>query len=327
MKKIFFILFATIFLFACEKEEKPVAPASKSALTAGLGSQYENSIYFNVLSGQFVMTVAHELWDLNFTGDPQSHAIFLNSSNFLFAKEMGVVSFESVTDTSGSNPWKYDFPTGEESKSALFGLFNEDGTSTQKVFILDKGVDKKGKSNGFVKVLGVESNSTFTSIRVADLNNSFDTILSVSKNADFRQMPYELDFFSKVNAEPVSNNWHLFFSQYTDYDLTAEGDTVPYLVRGALINSQQIEAAQYNGTKSFDDINKSDALNVDFKSDQNAIGYRWKTFEFDSGTYVVDDTQIYLLKEKSGNYYKLRFVGFYNDLGEKGYPKFEIAGL
>ena len=101
MKNIYFILFASLFLFACEKEEKPVAPASKTALTAGLGSQYENSIYFNVLSGQFVMTVGHELWDLNFTGDPQSHAIFLNSSNFLFAKEMGAVPFETVSDTSG----------------------------------------------------------------------------------------------------------------------------------------------------------------------------------------------------------------------------------
>ena len=327
MKNIYFILFASLFLFACEKEEKPVAPASKTALTAGLGSQYENSIYFNVLSGQFVMTVGHELWDLNFTGDPQSHAIFLNSSNFLFAKEMGAVPFETVSDTSGINPWKYDYPTGNETKTALYNLFNEDGTSTQKVFILDKGVDKKGKSNGFVKVMGVESNATFTSIRIAELDNSFDTIVSVTKNADFRQMPYELDFFTKVNAEPISNNWHLFFSQYTDFDLTAEGDTIPYLVRGALINHQQIEAGQYSGNKTFDEINKSDALNTELSNDQNAIGYRWKTFEFDSGTYVVDDTQYFILKEKSGNYYKLRFVGFYNDLGEKGYPKFEIVGL
>jgi len=36
---------------------------------------------------------------------------------------------------------------------------------------------------------------------------------------------------------------------------------------------------------------------------------------------------VFIIKEISGNYYKLRFVDYYNDAGEKGYAKFEIEGL
>ncbi len=329
MKRLEFVLLLLIgFVFAgCEKEEKPVTPASTTAISVGLGSDYANMVYFDLFSGEQVLTVLHADWDLNISNDPTQHLIYLNSSNYPFAKNAGVVAFESVTDTAGPNKWRYDYPSGEAQKAALQGLFNTDGSTTGQVFILDRGVYSDGTSRGYYKIRGEESTSASISFRLGSLDGAVDTVITLLKDVDYRTLTFDIDDLDKGSFEPLSNDWHMSFTQYTDYDLTVEGDTVAYLVRGALINVQQVTAVRYEGSKSFDQLTKEDALLEEFSTDLNVIGYDWKYFDFDTGTYITDETISYFVREKSGNYYKMRFVGFYNDLGEKGYPMFELKGL
>jgi len=314
-------------LISCEKEEKPVTPASTTAITAGIGVDYENTVYFDLLTGEFVLTVQHIDWDFNVASNPLEHNVYLNSSNFLFVKNKGVVPFESVSDTAGGPTWKYDYPSGEANRSALKNLFDSNGQSTQNVYVVDRGINSSGQSKGFVKIMGIESNAINLSFRLAELDGDLDTVITVIKDVDYRTQTFDIDALGVGSYEPLTSDWHMVFTQYTDYDLTDQGDTIPYLVRGALINSQQIEAVRYEGGKAFAEITREDASLVTFSSDLNVIGYDWKYFDFDTGTYIVDDTITYLVREKSGNYYKMRFVGFYNDLGEKGYPMFELKGL
>ena len=35
----------------------------------------------------------------------------------------------------------------------------------------------------------------------------------------------------------------------------------------------------------------------------------------------------YVIRDRDGFFYKLRFIDFNNDMGEKGYPKFEYVRL
>jgi len=35
----------------------------------------------------------------------------------------------------------------------------------------------------------------------------------------------------------------------------------------------------------------------------------------------------YVIRDRDGFFYKLRFIDFSNDMGEKGYPKFEFVRL
>ena len=55
------------------------------------------------------------------------------------------------------------------------------------------------------------------------------------------------------------------------------------------------------------------------------IGYDWKSYN--SGTYEVDINKNYIIKTTEDLYYKIHFIDFYNDQGEKGTPKFEISSL
>ena len=53
-------------------------------------------------------------------------------------------------------------------------------------------------------------------------------------------------------------------------------------------------------------------------SDINVIGYDWKIYDFDTGFYTIDPSATYILSDTEGYFYKLRFIDFYNENGEKG---------
>ena len=55
-------------------------------------------------------------------------------------------------------------------------------------------------------------------------------------------------------------------------------------------------------------------------------GYDWKTYNFDEGYYKVDLDRSYIFLTKEG-YYKLRFVDYIDDNGDRGAPKFEYQKL
>jgi hypothetical protein len=57
------------------------------------------------------------------------------------------------------------------------------------------------------------------------------------------------------------------------------------------------------------------------------VGYNWKEYDLSAGEYTVFSNINYIIQDKNDKYYKLHFIDFYNNLGEKGYPKFEIQEL
>ena len=64
-----------------------------------------------------------------------------------------------------------------------------------------------------------------------------------------------------------------------------------------------------------------------FSNKKNIIGYNWKYFDFDTQTYTVKTYITYVIRNNSNEYYKMRFIDFYNEVGEKGFPKIEIQKL
>lgn len=326
MKKFAIILGLTLVILSCEKEELPVDPATTIATTAGLGSDYATMMYYNLLSGEFVKTLPHTGYDLQLECSESGKYIYLNSSDFMFVRNRGVVDFASVTDTSGIAPWKYDYPTGAPNRTAIGTWFNADGTSKNEVFVVNRGFDERGENLGFFKMMVQSANSSSYVLRVATLDNSLDTTISITKDESKNRIHFSFEVLNVVDIEPISTDWHLHFTQYTDYDITDDGDTIPYLVRGALINPNTCSVAKLE-TADYEAITADDVQNLNFSGDENAIGYDWKSFSLDTGIYSVLPDVVYIIKEQSGLMYKLRFVEYYNDAGEKGFLKFEVVSL
>ena len=53
---------------------------------------------------------------------------------------------------------------------------------------------------------------------------------------------------------------------------------------------------------------------VAFNNEIDFIGYDWKTYDFNSGNYVVDQNSNYIIKTNVGFYYKLHFLNLYDYL-------------
>jgi hypothetical protein len=326
MKRFLGIAILLVVFMGCEKPEEPVAPASSQAITAGMGDDYSNMLYFNIQSGVFVKQLPHVDYDLQFETSPEGKYIYLNSSNYMFVKNRGAVPFESVVDTSGSMAWRYDYPTGEASRSAIGTWFDAQGNSKNYVYILNRGFDARGINIGFVKFQIIACDNESYTLRFGTLDNALDTVINLAKDDDKNLMQFWFESLAVEDIEPNKNNWNLHFTQYTDYDLTSEGDTLGYLVRGVLMNTSNTAVARLNNV-DWNNIDRKMAEGRSYSQDRNAIGYNWKTFSIDSGIYEVLPDIVYIIRDISGNYYKLRFVDYYNDQGEKGYAQFEIIGL
>ena len=97
------------------------------------------------------------------------------------------------------------------------------------------------------------------------------------------------------------------------------------MVSGVLINSHKISVA-YDTSNIFEEINIEDVQNYNFSNCDDVIGYDWKTYSFESNNFTINQTKIYIIKNSS-EYFKLKFIDFYNELGEKGFPQFKIQKL
>ena len=116
----------------------------------------------------------------------------------------------------------------------------------------------------------------------------------------------------------------MIFSRYTH--IFFEENNLFYLVTGTLSNINGVMVA-IDSSKAFSDITMSDVQSLSFSNHIDAIGYNWKSFDLDNTKYEVLPNRNYIIKDVEGNFYKLRFIDFFNEQGERGYPKFEYQLL
>ena len=120
---------------------------------------------------------------------------------------------------------------------------------------------------------------------------------------------------------------------YQFVDLGFSPPSNSFLKKEDLIEKSQIKHSEASFTDNnrdnpFDKITAASIPNYLFSADWNAIGYDWKSHAFGAaGNYTVNSNITYIVKDTDGNYYKLRFLDFYNNKGDKGYPKFEFSRI
>ena len=133
-----------------------------------------------------------------------------------------------------------------------------------------------------------------------------------------------------ADLEPVKNNWDLLFTQYGSIIFTDDGIPTPYYVRGVLLNRYSLTVA-VDSVKAFQDINFEDLANYSYSTVQDIIGYEWKDVEVDQNSntavYTVRPGITYIIRDTEGVFFKMRFISYYNSLGEKGFPVIEHASL
>jgi len=315
MKKYFKYIFLLV-LFSCEKEELPIQPhipGNSEVNQISLLPDYSRQVFYHLNKNETVSENTKTDWDLLFYENNEEHHIILNSSTY--AKSASVdLEFDSEINISELD-FISDSPEGINSGLSITNIYS-------KTIVVDRGFNLNGTQRGYKKFNILEINNEYIDLIIANLDNSQYEEVRILKELGKEKYTYSFDD-GIVSIFPEDMSWDLLFTQYTH--IFNDGTT--YLLTGVLTNYLNNVTVSIDTINEFSLINFSDIDNYNFSSNQDCIGYGWKNYNHSSGVFTIIENINYIIKDVNGFYFKMRFIDYYNESGEKGYPKFEIQKL
>ena len=317
------------------KEEIPIPAHEPGHVTESqvvMGQFYNNQIFYNLNYNSVISENLETDWEIAFDCSDTSSHVILNSSLVCSACKTTSTNFENINSSIDIDEidWSYDATSGNLDSLALKNY--NDGS----VFIINLGTSVSGFGPdqpgpitlGYKKIIIDEINNEEYQIRSANLDGTMDTTVIISKDSDLNFIAYSLVNNSAVEVFPNKNSWDLMFTAYNNI-FTLMGSPYPYRVSGVLINRNNTYVAE-DIAHNFEDINYEMTQNdtiFNFIQNIDVIGYDWKYYSHSVGSFTIRENLNYVIKTSTGLYFKLRFLDFYNSLGEKGCPKFEFQKL
>jgi len=333
---ILYLVIGLGVLSSCFKEDKKIQPydrGNRTTVKIELTQDYKYQVYYSLGETGVVSSNNKKDFDLAFESSADGSHILLNTADFMTAAATNETNLENVITQAGLT-FSFDPSSGNLDSTSFGNWFTGNSLDTiysGQVYVIDRGYDELGNLLGFRKIIFDSLVGMTYYFRYANLNNSGLISASVKKKTDVNFVYYSfVDPLGNVQPEPAYASYDLLFTQYTTLLYTNEGDPYPYLVTGVLLNRFETYVA-FDSIHPFDSISMETAQNLVFTKQLDRIGYTWKSVvgDVESGqvSYVVNADWNYIIQAKDGFYYKLRFIGFYNEQGEKGYPTFEYQKL
>lgn len=195
-----------------------------------------------------------------------------------------------------------------------------------------------GLNRGFMKVRVLSDGDSYTVQYAAlDETSNFNEV-TVQKNDAFSLSAFSLSQGETVSVEPEKDKWDINISgvfsfydrgfglTYTDYALhNTLGDVGLYQVTLYSVDSETGERTDFD-VPSYADFSMADVAEAELVYDDRAvIGSGWRSVF--GPNKVVKDDRYFVLKDASGNYYKILFTAFLNAQGERGFPQFTYERL
>ncbi|MCC6838624.1 MAG: hypothetical protein IT230_00550 [Flavobacteriales bacterium] len=305
----------------CLKEEVPVPKAPRGGVVecvAQVGPAYDQQLWFDLGTYSVVAQNSKMDWDLAFECAPDGWQVRLNYARLMRAHRSSA-ALDQPTDTTGfGNTWKVDLPDGR-TDSLAFG----DWRAELPVFIVDMGFNTAGLPIGLRKVQLTSVTPAGFELRWANLDGSGVQQITVPKDPARAYAHFSFGN-GVVQIAPPLGTYDMVFTQYTEQFLPPD-PYLAYLVTGTVNGFSGMRVAELEGV--FSEVALNDTLAHPFTADQDAIGYNWKAYSFDSGVYEVYSNKVYIVQDREGYFFKLHFVDYYDSQGQRGSPKFEVMPL
>lgn len=297
----------------------------------GGGATFGNKVFID-LSANRQTAVQRTAWDLGFYMEGDDFYVTLNSSVTMMARALDKTDLTTVTaeDTVGFKSemvmatadglsW-IDDPTGDLTNTAFAPV---SATALEnKVYIVNRGagIGSPGAARGWKKVRVLRNGTGYT-VQHADIAAAnFSEIQITREDAyHFKHILFETGV---VDAAPGRNKWDLAWTYFVN--TTSFGaDIVPYAFQDVVLQNSNVEAAKVlTADIAYNNFDEGDLAGLTFSSSQIAIGSDWRRTS--PSPAIVYDDRYYVVKDASGNYYKLKFNLILRD-GVRGNPQFEYV--
>ncbi|WP_316803344.1 HmuY family protein [Pedobacter nototheniae] len=324
---------------ACKKDSNEpvivVPPSDGSTLT--LNGKTAESNYTNIvsvdLSTDKQVSIDRKSFNLGFTSDSRFRVV-LNASYQSTAVATSKTDITAVTLADpGTNvnlnhdimdPLTVslvDYWDGDITKTAFAEVSANDADN--KVYLLSYEGNKDKEKWFKVKVT---RSANGYKVQYARIGETTIKTLDVAKNNDYNLVFASLENNKIVQAEPNKKAWDISWS----YSTNNSGLGSPYWVQDfiSINNLGGVQAAEILKTDfeyaSFTETNLTSAK-VIFSAAKDVVGTKWRTSPGQTGTGgAVKTDRFYLIKDGTGNIYKLKFNSYISgDGGERGKPVIE----
>jgi hypothetical protein len=327
-------LIGIIFFSSCFVEDEPVppyvSPPGVISEVIEMGPSYGTQHFYDLETDSVVAIVDRSSWDLAFGSSNLNRSIYLNHSKLMKVCDLGPVDF--ATAILPQQPvWTIDASSGNPDSTGIGAWAKGSAgnlTSENHIYVLDLGFSTLGEALGRIKLQLLGFQNGAYQIRYSDYPSGLIHELSIPVNVDYSFMYASLSGSGAVvSVAPPAGNWDLLFTQYTTMVPNPDnGIPEAYSVNGTLLNPKGVAAARAFEV-AFDSLGVSDLSNYSFSSDWDLIGYDWKRYDFNTASYLIQSNNLYLIRNRVGNYFKLRFTGFVNQFGQSGHIGFELKRL
>lgn len=323
------VLAASVFAWACAPDE-PTGPTLDSGTAVVDASA---NVVFYDLDASAQTATPEQGYHITFmdseTGDEPVVRLHTGFAAGIQAANLGDVAWDSATadaDVEGQT-YAYDNPDG--SSYALAGwadaasLDDDRVESVGNLYIIRVSQSEgpgQQVSNSYLKfkINSVGRASGEVSFVVGALDSSIEPAATILTKAEGQDGVY-VDLTNPTVAIPVNaamETWDLMFTPY----LVDIG--IQYVVSGIYVNGLgRVEG--YRLEQSFDTVTMADASLL--TSARDVVGYDWKEFDNQSFSWSYQTDWTYVIRTTEGQWAKIAFVDYTNDIGESGYPTFRYT--
>ena len=305
-----------------------VSAGSELTLNGGEGgSKAANSVYVD-LSNNEQTAIARKSWNLAlYCGEGFAAKLNNTTASTAIEANIGVETVVNATD-SASYATALTLTTTAEAM-ALIDDYSGDLSKTVikegKVYVLNLGESQTPLYK--VKVTSKDA-STYT-VQYSKINESAVKSIDVAKNPAYNFVYVSFAEGKTVQVEPAKTKWDIVWGRSVYYTNMGTG-AIPYTFADlVLLNSKtETQAVEVlTETKAYAGFSATDATSLTYSSSIDVIGSKWRNGGGPTTQPSVKTDRFYVIKDSSGNIYKLQFVSMGpGDGGTRGYPqiKYEL---
>ncbi len=333
--RLIIVILAPVFLLgSCFTEIDTEKMDPLETITAA-NNIYTSQTFYKIEENQIrqISWNSRQDWDLGFETGVNGWHVIINYSTAARIVCTGITDYEAVDvntviglfPVGDSLNWKFSHPNGDLDSTAVGNWID-----SASVYILYRGAMYTDPPEAYFKIKFESVNANEYLITYNDVNTDVDHSVSISKDGSYNYVYYSFTDNDVVEIEPPRDNWDLLFTPFMGYYYINTGEGLPYFLNGVYSNYLNgVEVIEIDDANvEYDSIDASYINQYEFLTTQDVLGYDWKDIpQPPDYVYYIDENKKYIIHAVDGSYYKFRFISYYNEMGDKGFPIFQYKQI